>query len=93
MRPISTKVNDTLKKDDMELGHMAIIPFRVLCKCRNILKKQRRLRSLAQLIKESKESNTFDCFDCLSSSTGASIIPNIGLSVSRWKKNQIIKKL
>ena len=32
MRPISTKVNDTLKKDDMVIGHMAIIPFPVLCK-------------------------------------------------------------
>ena len=38
------------------------------------------------------ETNTFDCFDCLSSSTGAFIIQNIGLSVGRWKKNQIIKK-
>ena len=52
-----------------------------------IKKKQRRLRSPAQLIKESKESNTFDCFDFLSSGTGASIIPNIGLSVGPWKKN------
>ena len=50
MRPISTKVNDTLKKDDMVIGHMAIIPFPVLCKCRNVLKEQRRLRSPAQLI-------------------------------------------
>ena len=58
-------------------------------------KKQRRLRSPAQLIKESKESNTFDCFDFLSSGTGASIIPNIGLSVGPWKKlqNQKIKEL
>ena len=50
--------------------------------------KQRQLRSPAQLIKESKESNTFDCFDFLSSSTGASIIPNCGLSVGPWKKIQ-----
>ena len=44
--------------------------------------------------KESKESNPFDCFDFLSSGTGASIIPNVGLSVGPWKKiqNQIIKK-
>ena len=26
-------------KDDMVLGHMAIIPFPVLCKCRNVLKR------------------------------------------------------
>ena len=52
-------------------------------------KKQRQLRSPAQLIKESKESNTFDCFDFLSSGTGAFIIPNVGLSVGQWKKNQI----
>ena len=71
---------------------MAVIPFPVLCKCRNVLKKkQRRLRSPAQLI---KESNTFDSFDFLSSSSGASIIQNISVSVGRWKKiqNQIITK-
>ena len=57
--------------------------------------KQRRLRSPAQLIKESKESNSFDCFDFLSFGTGASMIPNFGLSVGPLKKiqNQIIKKL
>ena len=52
-------------------------------------KKQRWLRSPAQLIKESKESNTFDCFDFLSSGTGTSIFPNVGLSVGPWKKLKI----
>ena len=51
--------------------------------------KKQRLRSPAQLIKESKESNTFDCFDFLSSGTGTSIFPNVGLSVGPWKKLKI----
>ena len=71
----------------MVLGHMAVINTKpVLCKCRNVLKKRRWLRSPAQLI---KESNTVDCFDFLSSGTGASIITYVGLSVGPWKKLKI----
>ena len=39
MHPFPTKVNDKLIKMDMVVGHMAVIPFPVLCKCRNVLKK------------------------------------------------------
>ena len=68
----------------MVLDHMAISPFPVLCKCRNVLNKHRRLRSPAQLIKESKESNTLNILIFKRrqvASIGPNVCRSVGLSV------------
>ena len=51
--------------DDIVLGHMAIIPFPVLCKCRNVLQraKTKGLKRANQIIKRIKVFDYFDFFD------------------------------